>query len=255
MSIVILREIRYNDTVRHKGVISQPADCEENMRDKVQKRKRICVLIMLTLLFLPPGCGSRENDGLEELRLEGATVEKEVDEKETADGTEGTADKGEKTPSVTEEDTRETGIVFVYVCGAVHSPGVYELESGARIYEAIEMAGGTTADAAQELINQAEVITDGARIYVPDQEEAEEFRGGTEGLGTEVTGRPEKAKININTAGKDELMTLTGIGEAKAESILRYREENGKFESIEELMQIGGIKEGVFNKIKDDIRI
>ena len=82
--------------------------------------------------------------------------------------------------------------------------------------------------------------------------------GGTEGLGTEVTGISdgnEKGKININTAGKDELMELTGIGEAKAESILRYREEHGGFQSIEELMQIEGIKEGVFNKIKDDITI
>lgn len=255
MSIVILREIRYNGTVRHKGVFSQPADCEGNMRDKIRKRKWACVLTMMALLFLLPGCDSREKDGLQELRLENETAEKDVAEKETPDGTEDTADKGEETLSAAEDDARENGTVFVYVCGAVHSPGVYELKSGARIYEAIEMAGGTTADAAQELINQAEVITDGARIYVPDQEEAEEFRSGTEGLGTEVTDGSEKEKININTAGKDELMTLTGIGEAKAESILKYREENGKFESIEELMQIGGIKEGVFNKIKDDITI
>ena len=112
-----------------------------------------------------------------------------------------------------------------------------------------------TENAAPELVNQAEVVADGTRVYVPDQEEADEFRNGTEGLGTEVTGGAEKGKININTAGKDELMTLTGIGETKAESILEYREENGKFESIEELMQIEGIKEGVFNKIKDDITI
>ena len=99
------------------------------------------------------------------------------------------------------------------------------------------------------------MIADGARIYVPDQEEAEEFRSGTEGLGTEVTDGSEKEKININTAGKDELMTLTGIGEAKAQSILDYREEHGKFGSIEDLMLIEGIKEGVFNKIKEDITI
>ena len=204
------------------------------MRDKIRKRKWACVLTMMALLFLLSGCDSREKDGLQELRLENETAEKDVAEKEIPDGTE---------------------TVFVYVCGAVHSPGVYELKSGARIYEAIEMAGGTTADAAQELINQAEVIADGARIYVPDQEEAEEFRSGTEGLGTEVTDGSEKEKININTAGKEELMTLTGIGEAKAQSILDYREEHGKFGSIEDLMLIEGIKEGVFNKIKEDITI
>ena len=140
---------------------------------------------------------------------------------------------------------------FCYVCGAVNDPGVYEVESDSRVFEAIELAGGVTAEAVPELIDQARVVTDGERIYVPNREEAE--NGGTEGLGTEVTGISdgnEKGKININTAGKDELMELTGIGEAKAESILRYREEHGGFQSIEELMQIEGIKEGVFNKIK-----
>lgn len=227
------------------------------MQDKIRKRKRSCALALLTLMFILPGCGRREGDELEEIRLSDNTSG--MDSTETADGTEETQDKGEETleeiPSDTDEGTRENGTVFVYVCGAVHSPGVYELKSGARIYEAIELAGGATADAAQELINQAEVITDGARIYVPDQAEAEEFRSGTEGLSTGVTDGSEKGKININTAGKDELMTLTGIGEAKAESILKYREENGNFESIEELMQVGGIKEGVFNKIKDDITV
>lgn len=71
-----------------------------------------------------------------------------------------------------------------------------------------------------------------------------------------VTGNAdESGKVNINTAGKEELMTLTGIGEAKAQSILDYREEHGQFGSTEDLMQIEGIKEGVFNKIKEDITI
>ena len=79
-----------------------------------------------------------------------------------------------------------------------------------------------------------------------------------QGAGVEdiVTGNADvSGKVNINTAGKDELMTLTGIGEAKAQSILDYREEHGKFGSIEDLMLIEGIKEGVFNKIKEDITI
>ena len=234
------------------------------MQDKIRKIKRMCALAALMLLCVLPGCGSREDDGLEEIRLSDGTAEEETASEGTGedpaaeDGTEGTSDDGDevsgKVSPDTEED-RETGTVFVYVCGAVHSPGVYELKSGARIYEAIEMAGGTTEDAAQELVNQAEIVCDGTRIYVPDQEEAKELGNGAQGLGTEVTGEAEKGKVNINTAGKDELMTLTGIGEAKAESILKYREENGKFESIEELMQIGGIKEGVFGKIKDDITV
>ena len=255
MSIVILRKIRYNNTVRHKGVFSQPVDCEGNMYDKTGKIKGLCVLGILLLVL--SGCGSRLDDGLTEIELAGEN-EKAGSEDAVPDQTEDTEDKGEETEetlSRKEEDSPEAESVFVYVCGAVKSPGVYELKSGARVYEAIELAGGVTGEAAQELLNQAEVVSDGERIYVPDQEEAEAFQNGTGGLETGVTDGSEKGKININTAGKDELMTLTGIGEAKAESILRYREENGKFGSIEELMQVEGIKEGVFNKIKDDITI
>ena len=252
MSIVILREIRYNGTVRQKGVFSQPADCEENMQDKVRKIKGLCVLGILMIIL----AGCKKDDSLTEIQLSENT-DTGTDSKAASDNTENMADTGEETreeaAEEAEDDRRDT--VFVYVGGAVNSPGVYELKRGARVYEAIELAGGVTAEAAPELINQAEVAADGARIYVPDSDEAEGFRNGTGGLETGVTEGAEKGKVNINTAGKDELMTLTGIGEAKAESILEYREENGKFENIEELMQIGGIKEGVFNKIKDDITI
>ena len=140
----------------------------------------------------------------------------------------------------------------MYICGAVNTPGVYELDKDARVFEAIRSAGGMTDEAAPDAINQARVVSDGEQIYVPTAEEAESQGTGVEGT---VTESAVDDKVNINTAGKDELMTLTGIGEAKAGSILRYREENGRFESIEELMEIEGIKEGVFNKIKDDITI
>ena len=86
---------------------------------------------------------------------------------------------------------------------------------------------------------------------VPDAEEIQ----GQSILSGSAGGSGYEKKVNINTASMEELMTLTGIGEAKAESIIRYREENGGFQSIEDLMEIGGIKEGVFEKIKDDITI
>ena len=91
---------------------------------------------------------------------------------------------------------------------------------------------------------------------MPTQEEALEYGTGVAETGiTSGTDGKKQGKININTAGKEELMQLTGIGEAKAQSILDYREEHGRFTSTEELMQIEGIKEGVFNKIKDNITI
>ena len=110
-----------------------------------------------------------------------------------------------------------------------------------------------TAEAAPEAVSQARTVADGEQIYVPTVREVQMQGSGVEDI---VTGNADvSGKININTAGKEELMTLTGIGEAKAQSILDYREEHGQFGSIEDLMLIEGIKEGVFNKIKEDITI
>ena len=109
-------------------------------------------------------------------------------------------------------------------------------------------------EAAADYLNMAQETADGMKITVPSKEEAK-----AEGLWVQVPESPEGAagqqKINLNTAGKEELMTLRGIGEAKAEAILRYREEQGPFESIEEIMNISGIKEAAFQKIKDDITV
>ena len=118
------------------------------------------------------------------------------------------------------------------------------------MFEAIAKAGGLTENAAAEAVNQARVVVDGEQIYVLS---LDEVKGA--GVVSEVTERTDDGKININTAEKEELMTLTGVGEAKAQSIIAYREEQGGFQSIEELMQIEGIKEGVFNKIKDEITV
>ena len=220
-----------------------------------RKRKKFVAVLAAVLLaqacFLLAGCeaGEKPEDGLEELEI--------------SSGGENAGDSGGKAAEKSGEDSgqaagnsggdvSEEGNVYVYVCGAVNAPGVYELKEGARVYEAIQLAGGLTEAAAADAVNQARIVTDGEQIRVPTVEEAQSRGAGVAG---EVTEGTENNKININTAGKEELMTLTGIGEAKAESIMDYREKNGSFTSIEELMQIEGIKEGVFNKIKDDITI
>ncbi len=226
-------------------------------------RKGLLVLAAAAACFLSEGCSRTENDGFKELELAGEELAaysgSTNDNSGDTDGWEET-DKSAPDGGQSREDEagQETDSAFVYVCGAVCSPGVYELKSGARVFEAIELAGGMTEEAAQEIINQARVVSDGERIYVPTTEEAESYAEGTGVDGMEVTegtDGKEQGKININTAGKDELMTLNGIGEAKAQSILTYREEHGKFSSIEDLMKIEGIKEGVFSKIKEDITI
>lgn len=148
-------------------------------------------------------------------------------------------DLKEKLP-VKEEEKSE---ICVYVCGQVKNPGVYELPADMRIADAIEAAGGMTEQAAQTYLNQAAFLEDGQKVYVPDQEEAEE----------KLQLSTEQRKVNLNTAGISELTTLSGVGESKAQAIIRYREENGGFCSIDEIMKIEGIKEGVFQKIKDHI--
>lgn len=137
--------------------------------------------------------------------------------------------------------------IYVYVCGAVNQPGVYEFPIGSRAYEVIQRAGGFREDAATTYINQAKILKDETQLYIPTVDEAsqEKIQKQSE----------EDGKVNINTASRDELMTLPGVGEAKADSIIEYREANGEFRTIEAIMQISGIKEGLFNKIKEYITI
>ncbi len=144
-------------------------------------------------------------------------------------------------------------MIYIYVCGQVKHPGVYTLPEGSRVYDLFELAGGLTDLAASEYWNQAKVLTDGEMLYVPTMEEAKD-REWTDGATSQIT-TDDPDKVNINTASKEELMTLPGIGEAKAEAILAYRKENGPFSTIEELKQVEGIKDGVFSKMKEYIEI
>ena len=114
-----------------------------------------------------------------------------------------------------------------------------------RVYEAIEAAGGATKNAKLELLNLALILKDGDKIYIPDIDDTDEpYSGVTGSNGIDVL-------VNINTASKDELMTLPGIGEAKALAIIGYREDNGSFSDVEDIMKVSGIKESAFSKIKD----
>lgn len=199
------------------------------MRDMLRK---LCCLGMCLFLFLAAGCKEKETMTLQEVTEENL----KEDTKE---------DKKEPLPEEVVQD------LYVYVCGEVNEPGVYELKPGSRVYAAVQAAGGMTETADPNYLNQAESLTDGQRIYVPSRKETESSGGSSNGL--EPAGEKESGKVNLNTAGKEELMTLTGIGEAKAESIMRYREEHGAFQKPEDLMKIEGIKSGVFNKIKEHI--
>lgn len=246
----------------------------------VRNWKRAAVWFMLPALVLLccTGCKKKEQDTFAELRLEdgssGSTEKKEAEEiGKSEERTSGTKDPGTEKQSMPGTETsgelsgdQEPELVFVHVCGAVVSPGVYGMDADARVYEAVSCAGGLREDAAGEAVNQAQKVTDGERIYIPTREEVvnglipeaeEDTETAVESMeesGGAQTGSTD-GKVNINTASEEELKTLSGIGDTRAESIIRYWEEQGGFQSVEDLMNVEGIKEGVFEKIKERITV
>lgn len=153
----------------------------------------------------------------------------------------------------TAENCEDSRPFVVFVTGRVKNPGVYELKEGSRVIDAIAMAGGYEDDAYDAILNLASLLQDEDMIYVPSFSEIEENDGSNVKV-TSVSNKSSTADlVNINKASKEELMTLPGIGESKAEKIINYRAENGPFSSPEGIMQISGIKDGLFNKIKDRI--
>lgn len=162
-----------------------------------------------------------------------------------------------------EEELMQEGSAYAHICGAVLSPGVYPITVDCRVVDLVELAGGFTAEAAKDYVNQALKVQDGQRVYIPTQTELTELSVSEYMAGGSTSGSPEQTYsvtsdtklININTASASELMGLPGVGEAKAASIIEYRNTNGKFKTIRDLMKISGIKEGLFNKISGYITV
>ncbi len=144
------------------------------------------------------------------------------------------------------EETEEK--IIIYITGEVVNEGVYELSLGSRIANAIEAAGGTKETANLKNVNLAYELEDGEKIYIPNINEDTENQI--------LDGEETKDEIiNINKADIKELQELTGIGESTAESIIKYREENGKFNIIEDIMNVPGIGESKFENIKEQIKV
>lgn len=161
-----------------------------------------------------------------------------------------TESEEEDNPIRTESTAGTVETVVVYVCGAVMQPGVYELPKGSRLVAAVEAAGGLAGDAWADSINLAQTVSDGEQIYVPCQEERFSVQIPQNGFGSET-----QKLINLNTATKEQLMELPGIGEAKAESILQYRKEQGTFTCPEDIMKVSGIKQSLYDKIRELITV
>lgn len=191
-----------------------------------------------------------------------------------ADG--GTVPTGTDTVEVPIPGYDLPAVVYVHVCGAVNDPGVYEMKQGDRIFNAVDAASGFTDEAATDYVNLAQEITDGMKITIPTEAEAEameeasagpetgpiEYSGSSGSTGTATGSSAETAvsgtsdgRININTADVTALTSITGIGPTRAEAIIAYREQNGAFGSIEDIKNVSGIGDSTFNKMKDEITV
>lgn len=216
----------------------------------------------------------RQNDGGSS--AESRKKQAESDDSDAGNGT--GSDSGKHTSDADIDNGSEAvsdkemqqAMIYVDVCGAVANPGVFQLAAGSRVFQAIEAAGGYLPEAALTCVNRAGVLTDGQQLYILTQEEMErqgrdpvEMAGASDGQmnGSAGTGQntgmtaqvQQDNRININTADEAQLTTLTGIGATRAQAIIAYREENGPFAAIEDIMNVQGIKEGTFAKIKDEI--
>ena len=231
---------------------------------------------------------SNRKAGEESIAYESNVAAGENSEKQSAVSDAGSEGNTENSALDLPPETPIPQKIFVDVCGAVVNPGVYELDEGARIFQAVEAAGGYLPEAAINYLNRARSIGDGQQIYVPTEEEVAENlelamakvpealtdsgnagdldpgeipgsqTGNSSGMfpgdtGSSGDGAGDASRIDLNTADVGQLSTLSGIGQSKAESIIAYREEHGGFTSIEEIMNVEGIKEGTFSKIKDKI--
>ena len=149
----------------------------------------------------------------------------------------------------TEVSTTQETVIFVDIKGAVKNPGVYQMKVGDRVKDALDAAGGLTAEADSQKVNLAKRLEDQMVIVVPKVgEEAEEISAG-------VTSKEEakEGKVNINTATVEELKTLKGVGEKKAEAIIEYRKKNGSFKTKEDLMKVRGIGKKLFDSFQERI--
>lgn len=191
-----------------------------------EKQTKIAViaLVVITALVLFGGTGERE-----EIVVTQPGEQQEELTEESANG------------SVPDASASK---ICVDISGCVESPGVYEVTEGTRLHQVIELAGGLKEDADIDAINQAELVADGQKIFIPTKMEM--------GDGV-VSGQSSNGKININQADSTELQEIPGIGPSTADKIIQYRDENGRFQTIEDIQNVSGIGEKTFEKMKDKI--
>lgn len=221
-----------------------------------QKNKKKISILVVGLFFLVTGLWyffinreCKEETGIEP-GIIGVLEQNDKEENQRQDAE-------QQVSTVPVKNTSETKVI-VYVCGAVNTPGIYTLEEDSRLYEAVAKAGGFSKEADPSYHNLARLLVDGERIYILSYAETkeldveEQIKGQ---CGQADVSEDSGGKINLNTATEEQLVTLPGIGEAKAEAILEYRRRVGMFKNVEEIKNVSGIGEAMFEKIREKIMV
>ena len=234
-----------------------------------RKQKKI-LIIVITIITIGVAYYAYTSFGKNDFTIESSNLEINGVNEEEKSKVENGVDSEEK------EDENSENKIIVHISGEVKNQGVVELEENSRVNDAIEKAGGVTENAYMKDINLAYKLEDGMKIYIPSKEEVENSKNN----GTSVNGGVSSSneyysygentngssnvnskkdesnkKVNINTANKEELDTLPGIGEATADKIIEYRNKNGKFKTKEEIKEVSGIGDSKYERIKDLIEI
>lgn len=220
----------------------------------MKKRMIFICMIAVVSAFLLAGCGRKDA-----YVISGETLDESLADASSVDET--VLDSG---PSAT---------IYVDVDGAVLQPGVYSLPNNARVFDAVDAAGGLLPEACSEILNQAEHVSDGQKLYIMTKEEwevqkelggSQEWTGTQEGTGkqgqngtqgTQKQAEQDDELVDLNQATESELCTLPGIGQTRAQAIIAYREASGGFRSIDEIQNVSGIKSGTYEKIKNKIKV
>ncbi|MFI3212395.1 MAG: helix-hairpin-helix domain-containing protein [Eubacteriales bacterium] len=241
-------------------------------------RKKFFIILYCIACVTVVGCGKEEVvfTGSEVVVADDFTEDFEEIEPEELASEELAAVANETQEFTKEEFDIEEEEIIVHICGAVVNPGVYILPQNSRVWDGVQLAGGFRDDASTDYINQAMELLDGVQVIVPTVEEVKTLKNGedseiadsfgvviTEETPYGVLGNTSESenqtsvsdKVNINEADVSLLCTLSGIGEATAASIIAYREENGDFQVITDIMKVSGIKEASFSKIENDITV
>lgn len=235
---------------------------------KYISRKQKKIIIVIIIITIGVAYYVYTSFGRNDFTIESSNLEINTSNEENNSKGENSVDNEEK------EDENNKNKIIVHISGEVKNQGVVELEENSRVNDAIEKAGGVTENAYMKDINLAYKLEDGMKIYIPSKEEVEnnENNGSDSSLynnsgyyssyenisGTSnVNSKKDESnkKVNINTANKEELDTLPGIGEATADKIIEYRNKNGRFKTKEEIKEVSGIGDSKYEKIKEIIEI